>query len=167
MLLLITSVMKIFSNPNADRSISPSGLKLIKRFENISLKAYQDEAGVWTVGWGSTKGVKEGMRITIDRANEWFARDVLESEKTVKKFIDIPLSQNQYDALVSFTYNVGGEALRISTLRKLLNTKNYQSVPSQMQRWNKVTVKGVKKVSNGLVRRRKLESEVFLGTYPA
>jgi|SRR5690606_29338514 len=139
--------------------VTSKGKRFIKTFEDIRLVAYQDQGGVWTIGWGTTKDVKPGMKIDRVTAEEWFERDLYKFEKAVNDLIRVPLEWYQFDALVSFTYNVGVEALRASTLRRLLNNRNYIGAAEQFSSW--VYIK--KKVSNGLVRRRALESKYFLG----
>lgn len=138
---------------------SQKGIDLIKSFEGLKLKTYKCPAGVWTIGYGTTKGVTPGMEITQKQAEEFLKRDLRYFELWVDKLIDIPLTQNQFDALVSFTYNLGEGAMKGSTLRKKLNMGLYSAVPSEMLRWNKVGGK----VLNGLVRRREAEAKLFRG----
>ena len=137
--------------------ISKFGLDLIKHFEGLYLKAYKCPAGVWTIGYGHTAKVYEGMEITQDQAEEILMKDMEKYEKFVNDLIIVPLSQNQFDALASFTFNCGGGALERSTLRKLLNQKNYDAVPSELLKWNK----GGGKVLAGLTRRRKAEGHLW------
>lgn len=138
-------------------NISQRGINLIKKYEGLELKAYTCKGGKLTIGWGTTKGVTSGMVITIKQAEEFLERDIRYFELWVDKLIDVPLNQNQYDALVSFTYNLGEGALKDSTLRKFLNQGRYDLVPAQILRWNKS--KG--KILPGLVRRREEESKLF------
>lgn len=138
-------------------NISQRGINLIKKYEGLELKAYKCTAGIWTIGYGTTKGVVPGMAITEKQAEEFLKRDIRYFELWVDKLIDVPLKQNQYDALVSFTYNLGEGALKDSTLRKFLNQSRYDLVPAQILRWNKS--KG--KILPGLVRRREEESKLF------
>lgn len=139
--------------------ISQKGIDLIKSFEGCKLKAYLCSGGKWTIGFGSTSGVVESMQITGAEAEEMLKRDLIYFERWVEKLIDVPLTQNQFDALVSFTYNLGEGALKSSTLRKKLNMGLYSTVSSEMLRWNKVGGK----VLNGLVRRREAEAKLFRG----
>lgn len=148
---------RVFVGPNADMALSDNGVRFIQGWEKLKLDSYPDSGGVWTIGWGTTKGVGPNMHITKDKADELFLRDVSEDVDCVRRLITVPLSQNQFDALVSFTYNVGQEALRVSTLRRILNTGEYKAVPQQLLRW--VRVKG--KVNDGLVNRRTAEAELF------
>ncbi len=158
---LLSKVVNAIFPPNYDMNPSKNCFEIIKKFEGLKLHSYPDEGGIWTIGWGTTKGVREGMRITLQTAEAWLLRDVSEAVQAVRFDTFVPLTQNQFDALVSFTYNVGAQQLHISTLRRLLNKGDYQSVPAQMARWTKVKVKGAYKNSNGLVTRRKLEGELF------
>lgn len=135
---------------------SPKGLELIKTFEGFRAQAYLCPARVWTIGYGTTLGVKPGQVITEAKAVKLMANDLVSFENAVKRLVKVPLSQNQFDALVSFAYNCGVGNLTSSTLLKLLNQGQYHLVPAQFLRWNK----GGGKVLAGLTRRRK--SEVWL-----
>src|SRR5690349_140019 len=117
------------------RSINNAGLELIKSFEGLRLQAYRDTGGVLTIGYGHTAGVKGGDRITEAQATKFLLADLAEAEDAVSKFITVPLNDNQFAALVSFTFNVGREALRRSTLRKKLNAGDYAAVPGQLVLW--------------------------------
>jgi lysozyme len=145
------------------KSISKTGIDLISSFEGIRLNAYDDGVGVWTIGIGTTTypngvKVKKGDKCTLDQAKEYFAHDLKRFESSVNKLVKVPLSQNQFDALVSLTYNIGSGNFASSTLLKKLNAKDYQGAADQFPRWNKA--KG--KVLNGLVRRREAERALFL-----
>lgn len=137
--------------------ISQEGLSLIKRFEGCKLKAYKCSAGVPTIGYGSTQGVTMDMEISQQRAEALLLEDVAIFEEEVNKAVKVPLEQNQFDALVAWTFNLGGSNLRSSTMLKVLNEKKYEEVPSQMKRWNKANGE----VLAGLVRRREAESLLF------
>ena len=139
--------------------ISQEGLALIKKFEGCKLESYKCAAGVWTIGYGSTKGIKEGMSITQEKAEELLLEDVSIFEDNVLDSVTMPLSQHQFDALVSWTFNLGGANLKASTMLKKLNAGEYEEVPSQMKRWNKAGGK----VLQGLIRRREAESLLFEG----
>lgn len=138
---------------------SQKGIDLIKKFEGCRLEAYRCPAGVWTIGYGHTKGVKDGMKISQAQAEEFLREDLRIFEKAVESCVKAPLSQNQFDALVSFCYNCGAEALRTSTLLKLLNEGKYFEAGEQFLRWNKAGGK----VLAGLTRRREEERGMFLG----
>ena len=139
--------------------ISQEGLSLIKKFEGCELESYKCAAGVWTIGYGSTKGVEEGMEISQERADMLLLEDVEVFEEAVSKLVEVPLEQNQFDALVSWTFNLGSTNLQNSTLLKVLNNKDYEGVPSQIKRWNKAGGE----VLQGLVRRREAEALLFEG----
>ena len=137
---------------------SQKGIDLIKKFEGCRLEAYKCPAGIWTIGYGHTKGVQNGQKITQAQAEEFLIEDLKVYEKAVESCVKVPLSQNQFDALVSFCYNCGGEALRTSTLLRLLNEGKYSEAGEQFLRWNKAGGK----VLVGLTRRREEERELFL-----
>lgn len=136
--------------------MSAKGLELVKHFEGFRADAYICPAGVWTIGYGTTQGVSRGQRVTEKQASAFLARDLTRFENAVKNLVKVPLTQNQFDALVAFTYNCGANALASSTLLKLLNARQYQLVPAQFLRWNR----GGGRVLAGLTRRRR--SEVWL-----
>jgi len=138
--------------------LSADGLHEIKRFELLRLDAYRDKGGVWTIGWGDTRGVKEGDRITIEEADRRLAARVSEYEAVVNAAVKIPLTQRQFDALVSFTYNVGTGHFRSSTLLQLLNSNDITAAAEQFCRW--IHVKGA--IDGDLVRRRFVEVIRFL-----
>ena len=138
---------------------SAEGLSLIKKFEGCELYAYQCSAGVWTIGYGHTKDVEPGMQITKEDAEEILVEELHEYESYINDFVTAPLSQNQFDALVSWVYNLGPANLKSSTMLKVLNAGDYDEVPAQMKRWNKA---GGKRLE-GLIRRREAESLLFLG----
>ncbi|MCY1388643.1 Lysozyme RrrD [compost metagenome] len=137
---------------------SDRGLSLIKSFEGLRLQAYQDAVGVWTIGYGATRGVKAGMAITKEQAERMLLNDVQRFEPEVERLVKVQLSQSQWDALMSFTYNLGAANLESSTLLKLLNRKDYAGAADQFPRWNRAGGK----VLPGLVRRRAAERDLFL-----
>ena len=147
----------------SNMNISQEGLSLIKKFEGCKLKSYKCAAGVWTIGFGSTSGVEEGMEISQERADMLLLEDVEVFEEAVNNLVEVDLEQNQFDALVAWTFNLGSTNLKNSTLLKVLNDKNYEGVPEQIKRWNKATVDGERQVLEGLVRRREAESLLFTG----
>ena len=136
------------------------GIQLIKSFEGLRLHAYQCQAGVWTIGYGHTKGVKKGDMITELKAETLLVIDLQNSEYTVNKLVKAPLNQNQFDSLVSFVFNVGSGNFQKSTLLKKLNKKDYAGAANEFQKW----IYANKKVSNGLKRRREAEKRLFLMT---
>ena len=135
---------------------SNKGIELIKQHEGVRLKAYKCPAGVWTIGYGHTTDVFEGKEITADEAEELLRGDLITAETEVNK---VPgLNQNQFDALVSFTFNLGIGSFRRSTLRKTIleNTADLR-ITKFFGQW--VYAKGV--MLPGLVRRRKEEAELY------
>ena len=137
--------------------IGSKGLEMIKHFEGLELKAYQCAAGVWTIGYGHTKGIQPGMVITEETANDMLVEELEEYENYINSMVNCPLSQNQFDALVSWVYNLGPANLQASTLLKVLNAGDYAGVPAQIKRWNKAGGK----VLEGLTRRRQAEADLF------
>lgn len=145
---------------------SDVGLALITEFEGLMLDAYPDPASggdPWTIGVGHTKGVHPGMKITREQAMDFLREDVADAERGVNRLVKVPLSQHQFDALVSFTFNLGEGNLSQSTLLKLLNSGQYNSVGAQFLRWNR----GPKGPMPGLTRRREAEKKLFeTGAFP-
>lgn len=137
--------------------ISAEGLALIKKFEGCELTAYQCSAGVWTIGYGHTKGVEKGMTISKESAEEMLIEELNEYEDYITDNVTSPLSQNQFDAMVSWVYNLGPSNLLASTLLKVLNAGDYEGVPAQIKRWNKAGGQTL----DGLIRRREAESLLF------
>ena len=138
---------------------SLEGVSLIKKFEGCELKAYKCAAGVLTIGYGSTKNVQEGDEISQDHADHLLEVELEEYEGYVKEYVTAPLNEDQFSALVAWTYNLGPNNLKASTMLKVLNEGKYDEVPHQMQRWNKANGE----ILEGLVRRRKAESLLFQG----
>jgi len=140
-------------------NIGDKGLDLIKSFEGLVLTAYMPTPqDVPTIGYGHTKTVKMGMKITEQEAVILLKKDLGWVETAIDTYVTVPLNQNQYDALASFIFNIGATQFRKSTLLKKLNSGDYAGAADQLPRWNKQ--KG--KVLNGLTRRRKAERELFL-----
>lgn len=137
--------------------LSEKGKTLIKKYEGLKLSAYKCPAGVWTIGYGHTAGVYAGQKITQKQAEEFFDNDIKQFEKIVLELCKVPLKQGQFDALVSFVYNIGKTAFANSTLLKLLNQKNYSAAANQFARW--VYANGKK--LQGLVKRREEEKFLF------
>ena len=139
--------------------ISKEGIALIKKFEGIELQAYQDSVGVWTIGYGHTKGVKEGDNISLKQAEAMLEEELVEYEGYINDMVKVRLDQNQFDALVAWVYNLGPSNLKSSTMLKVLNEEEWEEVPRQMKRWNKAGGE----VLRGLVRRREAEAMLFQG----
>lgn len=139
--------------------INQAGLDLIKGYEGCELTAYQDQVGVWTIGYGHTKGVRPGLTITQTQADQWLQEDVEEYETAVTECVQVNINENQFSALVSFSFNLGAFALFESTLLKLLNQGKILEAANEFPRWNKAG--GAPAL--GLTRRRLSERALFLG----
>lgn len=131
----------------------------IKDHEGLKLTAYKDGGGVWTIGYGHTGAdVREGLTIPLSEAERLLTRDLRVAEGHVNRLVQVKLTQNQFDALVSLVYNIGGGAFEASTLLRMLNAGDYEGAASQFPRWNKDNGK----VVDGLTNRRAKERELFL-----
>lgn len=140
--------------------ISQNGLDLITAFEGLRLSMYKCSAGVDTIGYGSTgKHVKPGLTITEDEAEALLRKDVGRFEDAVGKLVRVKLDQDEFDALVAFSYNIGAGAFAESTLLKKLNAGDFGGAYKEFARWNKAGGKVLK----GLVRRRAAEAALFAG----
>lgn len=143
-------------------NIGQKGIALIKHFEGCRLTAYKCPAGIWTIGYGHTgyvsgKKIKEGMTITQQGADTLLSQDISLFVKAVNASLTGTITQNQFDALVSFAYNIGINAFKISTLLKLVNQKKFNLIHDEFLKWDKVN----KKSCEGLKNRRIKESELF------
>lgn len=143
--------------------INKDGLELIKKHEALRLAAYLDPVGVPTIGYGHTKGVKLGDKITKVQAEKFLKEDVGDAEGAVNNLVKVALNDNQFSALVSFVFNVGIGAFQQSTLLRFLNQKQYSEVRGQLLRWVYGTDKktGRKIRLAGLVARREDEAKLF------
>ncbi|CZV45620.1 MULTISPECIES: lysozyme [Enterobacter cloacae complex] len=142
---------------------SDKGIALIKEFEGCKLTAYQDSVGVWTIGYGWTqpvdgKPIRAGMTIKQETAERLLKTGLISYESDVSRLVKVGLTQGQFDALVSFTYNLGARSLSTSTLLRKLNAGDYAGAANEFLRWNKAGGK----VLNGLTRRREAERALFL-----
>ncbi|EOZ1373914.1 lysozyme [Enterobacter hormaechei] len=142
---------------------SDKGIALIKAFEGCKLVAYQDSVGVWTIGYGWTqpvdgKPVRAGMTIKQETAERLLKTGLVSYESDVYRLVKVGLTQGQFDALVSFAYNLGARSLSTSTLLRKLNAGDYAGAADEFLRWNKAGGK----VLNGLTRRREAERALFL-----
>ena len=133
------------------------GTEILKYFEGCKLTAYQDSVGVWTIGYGHTKGVYNGMTITQEEAEQMLLTELEEYEGYIENMVTVPLTQNQFDALVVWIYNLGPTNFKNSTLLKELNAGNYNAAGQEITRWNKAGGK----VLAGLVKRREAEAKLF------
>lgn len=147
-------------SPKTTQTTSTSGIDLICSFEGLELEAYDDGVGIWTIGYGTTVingvKVKKGDTCTVEQAKSYMASDLKKFETAVNK-VTVALTQNQFDALVSLTYNIGTGAFAGSTLLKKLNTGDYTGAAKEFPKWNKAGGK----IMKGLVNRRLLECELF------
>ncbi|WP_158780726.1 lysozyme [Pantoea sp. BAV 3049] len=142
---------------------SERGKALIKQFEGCRLSAYQDDGGVWTIGWGWTRPVDgvdihSGMTITQVKADALFSEGLVDYEQAVCRLVTVPLTQNQFDALVCFTYNLGPTSLQHSTLLAKLNAGDYAGAAAEFDRWIYIN----RSPFDGLIRRRAAEKALFL-----
>lgn len=143
---------------------SPYGLRLIAQFEGFSPTVYADAAGLPTIGYGHLLRAGERFDAPISRAQaeDLLRADVGLAERSVQRWIGVPLSQPQFDALVSFTFNLGGGALQRSTLRQKVNRAEHDEVPQEFMRW---VWAGGRRL-NGLIRRRQAEAMLYAAINP-
>lgn len=140
------------------RCVTDEGLDLIKHYEGLHLTAYLDAVGVPTIGYGHTRTAKLGQKIDSNTAEALLRSDLREAERAVLRLIKVPLTDGQFDALVSFTFNLGSGALQRSTLRAKINRGDYDGASSEFRKW---VFAGGKKL-RGLERRRMAEVDLFL-----
>jgi len=141
---------------------SEKGIEFIASHEGFRLKAYKCPAGVWTIGYGHTKGVMPGDVITKEHAIEYLKEDVRDAENAVKRYLN-NLNQNQFDALVSFVFNVGSGNFQSSTLlKKAIVNPNDRSISAEFMKWNKAkNSSGVLVELPGLTKRRQQEANLY------
>ena len=139
--------------------LSKTGIELLKHFEGCELKAYQDSVGVWTIGYGHTKGIYEGLEITQSEAEKMLIDELPEYEGYITDKVVPMLQQHGFDALVCWVYNLGPTNLSSSTMLKKLNAGEFKEVPFQMKRWDKAGGQPLL----GLTRRRNAEALLFKG----
>lgn len=137
---------------------SQTAADLVSSFEGFSATAYQDQNGVWTIGFGHAQGVKQYDVTTKDAALRWLSDDLNTADNCINRMVTVPLNQNQFDALCSFIFNIGCGNFSKSTAFKCLQAGNYQSACDAMGMWNKIA----HQVSGGLDRRRKAEQVLFM-----
>lgn len=141
------------------RKVTPYVIEKLKQWEGCRLTAYCDSGGVWTIGYGHTgPEVKQGMQITQQQAEALLAADLVRFERCVDAGVRVPLTDNQFGALVSFAFNVGIEAFKRSTLVRKLNDGDYNAVPSELARW----VNAGGRRLQGLVNRRAAEAGLWV-----
>ena len=136
---------------------SESGKEFIKHFEGCKLEAYQCSGGVWTIGYGNTRNVQEGDKITNKEADALLITDIEMVEHHVDRLVNVHLLRNQWDAIVSWCFNLGCGNLRASTMLRVINAGDIDEVSEQIVRWDKAGGK----VVAGLTRRRKAEAQLF------
>lgn len=138
----------------------------VEALEDTRNEAYLDQAGVPTICTGHTSDkeypFKMGDVWSDEKCAEVLAHDLKQAKDVLDKYVDVPLTEGQALALKSFVFNIGPNAFRKSTLRKILNEGRYDEVPDEMRRWNKVTIDGERVVSQGLVNRREAEIALWL-----
>jgi lysozyme len=137
---------------------SQAGVQLIKGFEGVRLNAYDDGVGVMTIGVGHIRGVQGGDVITEDQADDYLREDLSTAEGAVNRLVKVPINQAQFDALASFTFNLGAGALASSTLLKRLNAGDYDGAADEFLRWNRAGGR----IMAGLTKRRISERMLFL-----
>lgn len=136
---------------------SERGKELIKSFEGFRLQSYQCLAGIWTIGYGHTRNVSRGDVMTRETAEHYFNESILQKEQIVKKLVTVSLNQQQFDALVSFVFNLGEGNFRRSTLLQKINQNDFAGASQEFKRW--IYANG--KQAPGLLRRRKAEEQLF------
>lgn len=147
--------------------VAPSTLKLIEGFEGIELSAYQDSAGIWTIGWGCTNYldgsiVKEGDTITQQQADNMLSKQVSIRLAQINPHLPVGLTQNMVDSLVSCAYNIGVPAFLKSTLLKRVNANKLDpAITDAFLMWDKITKNGKLMVLEDLLERRKKEAQVY------
>jgi lysozyme len=139
-------------------NISDNGLNLIKDFEGIRLSAYPDSSGVWTIGYGSTQGVHPGMVISLAQADQMLRNEISTDESYVTAVVNVDIAQSMFDAMVSFTYNIGQGNFQKSSVLRLVNIGDFISAANAFLLWNKAG--GI--IVPGLTRRRQAERKLFL-----
>lgn len=133
-------------------------VNLVKAFESFRLQAYLDPVGIPTIGYGHTQGVKMGDTITEEQADQYLREELDVAARAVNRYSKVSLSQNQFDALTSFVYNVGAGAFQNSTLLRYINGREpMNEIHAQFMRW----IHGDGKVLPGLVKRRQYEADLF------
>ena len=141
------------------RHITQEGLNLIKQYEGFSSTTYLCPAGYPTIGYGHlVRAGEDFTTLTEEAAEQLLRKDVASAERAVCRLINTPLTDGQFDALVSFTFNLGAGALQRSTLRRKVNRQTHQEVPEQLMRW---VWAGGRKL-RGLIRRRAAEAEHYM-----
>ena len=135
-----------------------TGLAVTETGEGLRLTAYQDQGGVWTIGYGHTgPAVVEGLTCTPEQAAQWLQEDILFAATAVNRLVTVELTQAEFDALTDFTFNAGVTAFANSTLLKLLNKGNYTGAALEFPKWDLCAGQ----VNKGLQNRRAAEQDDF------
>lgn len=150
--------------PAMPRTINQAGVDLIKSFEQCRLHAYQDVRGIWTIGWGHTGDVADGMIITQQEADDFLRGDLNSAVTAVSRGIigGAATTDNQFGAMVSLGYNIGLGAFTVSTVLRQHRLGAYQQAADAFRMWNKATINGVLQPVAGLTRRREAERTLYL-----
>lgn len=148
-------------------NISQKGIDMIKGFEELFLRSYQDDGGTWTVGYGTTryamgKAVGPDETITEQVAEILLLQKLKDNDVRISELVKVPLTQNQWDATADFEYNLGDGALASSTYLRILNTGAYTAAVPHLLAWDEITIHGTKQVAPGLLKRRQAEMQLFL-----
>jgi lysozyme len=145
------------------RVTNDQGLALIKRFEGLKLDAYQDVAGIWTIGYGHTRGVTPGMHISEDEAEQALKDDLHGAENTVDTAVGgAPTNDNQFSAMASLCFNIGSANFRSSTVLQQHLAGNATTAADAFLLWNKARINGVLESVTGLTNRRTAERTLYL-----
>lgn len=166
-MLLTKSSINLISIGEQEKMLDLSGNKFIAKVEGVKYKAYLDSVGVWTIGRGITyyedgSPIKKGDIVTAEREEQLFHNTVSFFVKKVNEYVKKSINQNQFNALVSFCYNIGTQAFKNSTLLKKVNANpNDKLIENEFMKWVKGTVKGKKVTINGLINRRKQEVQLY------
>lgn len=144
------------------RQINSTGIRMLKEFEGLSLTAYPDIVKVWTIGYGHTRGAFKGQVITLEQAQILLDKDLRVFETGVEKLVKVPLSDNEFSALVLLTFNIGLGHFGSSTLLRKLNEGDKLGAAAEFMRWNHAGGR----VIEGLTKRRELERALFMTAAP-
>lgn len=139
------------------RRINAAGLAIVKHYEDCELESYLCPSRVWTIGYGHTHNVQKGMVWTQRQCDETLEADLREFEAAVERLVTVPLTENQFSAIVSWVFNVGVGAMEGSTLLRKLNKADYAGASAEFQRWDRSGAK----ILRGLTRRRIAERDLF------
>lgn len=143
---------------------SPACYALVKRFESCRLTAFQDQRGVWTIGWGRTLGVKQGGTCTQQQADAWLVEDLSAKAAVVDHELEaVPTTQNEFDAMVSLAYNIGAAGFGASSVLRDHRDGFRARAADAFLMWDKIEEDGVLVVSDGLHNRREAERAMYLG----